>query len=228
MLTKRLAQYHSPFSGTVYVTETFGRREVVTCDRQGNRFTQSGSVVAKIWLPVLTRILKSMEQPAVLLFGLGGATLVDCIRSLRPKSAIDVVEIDPVMLDIAVTYFDFDPSEVNLYLDDARFFVSKPKEDSYDLVIIDLFCHEHVPEFTYEKEWVTHVRRILSDGGRIVFNRLLFGKHRQGTREVLDKLKELVYIESVNMVPSRFACSNMLIVCLKDARRTRDSLQGRS
>lgn len=228
MLAKRLAQYHSPFSGTVYVMETFGRRTVVTCDGQGNRFTQSGSVVANIWLPVLKRILKPMEQPIVLLLGLGGATLVDCIKSLRPESTIDVVEIDPVMLTIAVTYFNFNPSKANLYLDDARSFISKPKEDSYDLIIIDLFCHDHVPEFTYEKEWVTHVHRILSDEGRIVFNRLLFGKHRQATREVLDKLKKLLYIESINMFPSRFACSNMLIVCSKDARRARDSLQGRS
>ncbi len=217
MLGKIIERVESPYSGSITVIERFGRRELVTTDAFGNRFSQSGPIVAKLWAPTLKRILKGYQDPLVLMLGLGGGTLIDIIKTYSKTATINVVELDPIMVELATTYFDINPVEVSIFLDDARDFVFLPKAESFEVICVDLFCHEYVPSFLEDRAWLTQLRRILAPHGTIVVNRLLYGKHKQMSRVYIDKLRGVFYIREVNRLPSRFAASNVLIVCSKHA-----------
>lgn len=212
-LSKVLAEVSSPVSGTIRVVERFGRRQIVTRDKLGIEFTQSGAIVGQIWESVIKFHLKKVTTPRVLLMGLGGGTLVDLISSFKPEAAIDVVELDSIMLTLATEFFDLDPMTVNIYVDSAETFVRQLKNEAYDLICVDLFCHSAVPGFIENENWLRQVRRVLSTHGVVIFNRLAFADFGKPSYEFLNKLRTVFTIEEVVKKPSAFFASNILIVC---------------
>ena len=56
---------------------------------------------------MLTSLLLMPDPQRILVVGLGGGTLPMTLNELYPHAEIDVVEIDPAVLTVAETYFDF-------------------------------------------------------------------------------------------------------------------------
>ena len=81
----------------------------------------------------------------------------------------DIVEIEPRVTDIAEAFFDFDRNKFNLFFEDARTFVSAcPRK--YDLVFVDLFHGDGMPEHLVTKEFFLDVRSCLTERGALVMN----------------------------------------------------------
>jgi spermidine synthase len=109
----------------------------------------------------------------VLIIGLGGGTLPDTLLTLLPQSQIDVVEIDPAVTRVARRYFDL-PTNPRLHIaeEDGRVFVKRAlrEKQEYDLVMLDAFDHEYIPEHLLTREFLTEVKSILTPEGVLAAN----------------------------------------------------------
>jgi spermidine synthase len=109
----------------------------------------------------------------VLIIGLGGGSIPTALRELLPNSQIDVVEIDPAVTRVAKKYFGFkDGPKLKVFEMDGRQYVKRALRDGtkYDLVMLDAFDHEYIPEHLLTKEFLTEVKSLLTPTGVVVGN----------------------------------------------------------
>ena len=105
-----------------------------------------------------------------LVLGLGVGVLPQQLSSKGFK--IDAVDIDPIILDIAKNFFKYEPKNTSFFFEDARTYVKKCKK-KYDLIIIDLFFADGVPEHLTTKEFYKNINNCLNDNGIILSNSLM-------------------------------------------------------
>ncbi|HEY4366582.1 MAG TPA: fused MFS/spermidine synthase [Steroidobacteraceae bacterium] len=102
---------------------------------------------------------------SILIVGLGGGSLPRALLQLLPEARIDVAEIDPAVVSVARKYFDLptDP-RLNIIEADGRVFVKRALREQrhYDLIMLDAFDHEYIPEHLLTKEFLTEVRSLLT------------------------------------------------------------------
>ena len=113
------------------------------------------------------------EPRTILVIGLGGGTLPRALQRLLPQTSIDVVEIDPAVVRVARQYFDFAAAErVRIVEMDGRVYVKRAlREDKrYDLVMLDAFDHEYIPEHLLTEEFLREVKTVLAPGGVLAAN----------------------------------------------------------
>ncbi len=109
----------------------------------------------------------------ILVIGLGGGTLPRTLARLLPDADIDVVEIDPAVVDVAQEYFGFRPDQrIHLTVQDGRAFVRAALRGSkrYDLIMLDAYEHQYIPEHMLTREFLTEVRSLLTPGGIVAAN----------------------------------------------------------
>jgi spermidine synthase len=109
----------------------------------------------------------------VLIIGLGGGTLPGALQKVLPDAVIDAVEIDPAVVRVAAKYFGFVPGrQTGVFEEDGRVFVKRMRKQRvrYDLVLLDAFDHEYIPEHLLTREFLLEVRGLLSAGGVLAAN----------------------------------------------------------
>jgi spermidine synthase len=105
-----------------------------------------------------------------LVIGLGGGSVVKRYWRDYPEMWLDVVELDPEIVDVAYTYFALPRDErIRVFVDDGRRFLDTTNE-TYDIVIIDAFDEDQVPRQLTTDEFLREVRDHLSPGGVIAYN----------------------------------------------------------
>ncbi len=113
-------------------------------------------------------------QPrSILIVGLGGGTLPRILTKILPEAGIDVVEIDPAVVRVAQQYFDFTPSErVRVIEADGRVYVKRAirEKRQYDLIMLDAFDHEYIPEHLLTQEFLREVQTLLAPGAVLAAN----------------------------------------------------------
>jgi spermidine synthase len=110
---------------------------------------------------------------SVLIVGLGGGTLPRALAEVLPQARIDVVEIDPAVVRVARQYFNFRENErVRLHTADGRVFVKRALREQrrYDLVMLDAFDHEYIPEHLLTREFIAEVKALLAPAGVLAAN----------------------------------------------------------
>jgi spermidine synthase len=115
-----------------------------------------------------------VEQPqSILIIGLGGGILSNTFHHLFPEARIDNVEIDPAVITVAKNYFNFtENKQVHAVAKDGRIFIKRAalKKRQYDLVILDAFNGDYIPEHLMTREFLIEVRSILSPNGVMAAN----------------------------------------------------------
>jgi spermidine synthase len=110
------------------------------------------------------------EPKKILMLGLGGGSLSTYLGRFMPDVAIDVVEIDRRVIDVAKTYFGIRESERVRYLDaDGRVFLNRNRQ-LYDLILLDAYRGGFVPFHLLTKEFYTLVKQRLAPGGAVASN----------------------------------------------------------
>jgi spermidine synthase len=113
-------------------------------------------------------------QPhSILVIGLGGGTLPRTLEQLLPDADIDVVEIDPAVVGVAQQYFGFRPdARIHLTVQDGRAYVRQALRGSkrYELIMLDAYEHQYIPEHMLTREFLTEVRALLQPGGVVAAN----------------------------------------------------------
>ncbi|CAM4391158.1 Polyamine aminopropyltransferase [Bordetella tumbae] len=109
----------------------------------------------------------------ILIVGLGGATLQKTLAALLPDATIDTVEIDPAVARVAEGYFDYRPGpRQRLFVEDGRAYIENAHRtgQQYDMVMLDAFDVDYVPEHLMTVEFLEHVKGILAKDGIVVAN----------------------------------------------------------
>ncbi len=122
---------------------------------------------------MMTSLYVNPAPKRILIIGLGGASLQNALARALPDTAIDSVEIDPAVGTVAQRYFGYQPdSRQRLFLEDGRAYVERAHQEGiqYDMVMLDAFDVDYVPEHLMTLEFLQHVRAILAPGGVVVAN----------------------------------------------------------
>ena len=122
---------------------------------------------------VMTSLLLNPEPERILVLGLGGGTLPLALNELLSEAEVDVVEIDPAVVRVAREFFDFAPNDkVDVFAQDGRVFVKRAahRDQKYDLIILDAFNGEYIPEHLMTREFLLEVQSLLAPEAVLVAN----------------------------------------------------------
>ena len=109
----------------------------------------------------------------ILIVGLGGGVLPTALSRMFPDAGIDVVEIDPAVVKVARQFFGFNPKpNVRVFEEDGRVFVKRAGKSSqrYELIMLDAFDHEYIPEHLLTREFLLEVKTLLTADGVLAAN----------------------------------------------------------
>ncbi len=114
----------------------------------------------------------------VLIIGLGGGALPRAISRYIPDAEIDVVDIDPDVVEVAERFFNFTSGErIKVHIGDGRAFIQNMAHDAsakmYDLVILDAFNSSAIPGHLTTIEFLQELSQILHPKGVVAANVLV-------------------------------------------------------
>ena len=110
------------------------------------------------------------EIENVLFIGGGGFSGPKKFLEDYPEISVDVVEIDPQVVDIAENYFDLkDDSRLNVFVEDGRMFLSRT-EMLYDLIVLDAYSKTYAPFHLLTLEFLESIDEHLKPNGVLVSN----------------------------------------------------------
>lgn len=114
---------------------------------------------------------KSIHPATALTLGMGAGCVPHELKRLFPSLEQHAVEIDPVVVDLYHTYFPQVPDLV-IHTDDATHFLQRDPQ-TYDLIIVDLYCDLNVPAEFHAAEFIQSLASHCSPGGMVVFNQVV-------------------------------------------------------
>ena len=117
------------------------------------------------------------EQKKVLIVGLGGGSMVHFLKQSDPALKIDVVEIDPKIIDIADKQFEIrSEGNVKIICQDAFKYLADTNE-KYDVIYMDAFLKPSrdtdpngVPLALKTQHFYQQIEQKLAPDGLVVFN----------------------------------------------------------
>jgi spermidine synthase len=122
---------------------------------------------------MLAGLYLNPQPKRILIIGLGGATIPTALQALAPNAQLDVVELDGAVDRVARTYFGFKPAaRTKVSVEDGRVFVKRAGRAgaSYDLVMLDAFESDYIPEHMLTREFLQEVKAIMAPRGVLVAN----------------------------------------------------------
>jgi spermidine synthase len=130
----------------------------------GNTYTDSFHL-AKLIRPEIKRVL---------FIGLGGGTGAKQFCHDYPEVQVDVVEVDPMVVDVAQRFFGVQPNDrLRIHTLDGRMFI-KQSVERWDLIIIDAYTTNRygdtIPPHLATREFFSDVASHLAAGGILHFH----------------------------------------------------------
>jgi spermidine synthase len=143
---------------------------------------------------------KIQEMQSILILGVAGGSVVKTlVNEIQYIGKITGIEIDDEITAIANQFFKL--NEIANYIPisaDAKVYVQNCKEQ-YDLIILDIFQDATMPDFLFEKTFVSNIQQLLQTNGFILFNTMNLDK------DGVDKNKQFIsYFETSNYTVKEF------------------------
>jgi spermidine synthase len=185
---------------------------------------------AHAYVTLSQRLLEPVIDDVESMLVLGGAalSLPVAFQQGRPEMRITVVEIDPVVTDLASQYFAYGEGSypnIEVVHEDARVFL-RSSEEQFDLLYLDVFDHLlTVPWTLVTSDALTDMASRLSPGGLFVANVLSplagpgigFLEHFRATlEETFGDVR--IYLTDAEMDP--IVTQNLVVVASRDAGGT--------
>ena len=118
-------------------------------------------------------LIANPEPRKMLMIGLGGGTIATTLMELYPDLKMDLVEVDEAVVKVAQQFFYFKPdNNVNVVILDGRVFVRRALKSNqkYDLIILDAYNGDYIPEHLMTREFLTDVMSLLTPKGIAIAN----------------------------------------------------------
>ncbi|MBL4911320.1 MAG: fused MFS/spermidine synthase [Alteromonadaceae bacterium] len=122
---------------------------------------------------LLSALLLNSAPKSIVVIGLGGGTLSNTLHQLLPDANITNVELDGAVTKVARQYFDyFENQQIKTITQDGRIFVKRAtlKKQRYDLIILDAFNGDYIPEHLMTVEFLQEIKQILTNDGVLAAN----------------------------------------------------------
>ncbi|OYX43452.1 hypothetical protein B7Y94_01270 [Candidatus Saccharibacteria bacterium 32-49-12] len=137
-------------------------------------------------------IIESIRPKKVLVIGGSACMLPIAAFNRLPDITIDIVELDPLLGDLAYQYFDAprdDAFKIH-FGDGLKFLRKKPRQ--YDMIIIDAFLGFTIPPHLYDEAAMRTYSQNLSKTGVVAMNFIgeLTGSQSGLTREVVASFRD--------------------------------------
>jgi spermidine synthase len=118
-----------------------------------------------IWNPDIKRVLMA---------GLGGGSTPRAFQHYYTNTAVDIVELDPAVVEVAKTYFHLvETPKLQVHTNDARQYM-RLSTNTYDLILMDAYATgpfgSEIPASLTTKEFFTIANKRLSTNGILAYN----------------------------------------------------------
>jgi len=205
---KVIERVKSPINGEIEVVRSFGFGTYI----QVEGLTQSGGLINTIWRASLKRVKgeRTMIENCLIL-GLGGGSVAGLVTKAWPDVKITGVDLDKKMVDLGKKYLGLS-DDVKVEIEDAQEYVKKIRREGrkYDLILVDVYIGYDYPEKFESQEFVESVKKILTNNGIAVFNRLYFDEKRSQAVKFGNKLEGI--FGNLKVV---YPQANIMFICSK-------------
>lgn len=115
-------------------------------------------------------LVNDLKPKSILLIGGGAFTFPKAVVERYPGVEIDIVELDPGLVEIAKQYFNFKPTpKTGVFSGDGREFLNQT-DKKYDLILVDAFVHATIPEDLRDIEAIQGYHDHLNTAGLVAIN----------------------------------------------------------
>jgi spermidine synthase len=174
---------------------------------------------------MMSGLLVNPAPKRILVVGMGGGTLPLALAALLPDSHIDIVEIDSAVVRMAREYFGFASGpRLRVVVQDARVYGKRAalRGERYDLILLDAFTADYIPEHLMTAEYLAETRALLTDDGVLTAN--TFGISRLYDHE--STTYESIFGPFLNL--KTWNSANRIIVAAKAALPSKLELEARA
>lgn len=133
--------------------------------------------------PYFNKSYNPAELQRVAVIGLAAGTVPRQLTTIYGPITIDGVEIDPRIAEVGQQYFDMTLPNLNVILQDGRYFM-RTTDERYDLIGIDAYHQPYIPAQLTTVEFFQEAYDHLNDRGVVLLNA---GRSENDTR-LLDAL----------------------------------------
>ncbi|MDR2459735.1 MAG: fused MFS/spermidine synthase [Deltaproteobacteria bacterium] len=120
---------------------------------------------------MLLALALCQKNKNILLVGLGGGFIPSLFQKYLPEHKLTVVEVDPLISEIASIYFYFNPGKnVELVIADGKEHLKSKKVESFDQIWMDAFSGDYIPQHLASEDFFILCHERLVEGGLLVQN----------------------------------------------------------
>jgi spermidine synthase len=216
---KVIYETQSKYNGNIQVVQVGSTRKIKVDGVEQSVNHTSESSKRLVW-GRMAEVLKEEEPELknILLLGLGGGTVAHLISEKFKDIELVSVEIDQKMVDVAREYFDLDniPNH-RIIVDDALRVVVEP--ETYNLhpgyfqaLYVDIFIGEKYPDLGSSGNFIAAVKRMVTSGGLVIFNRIYITEHQDDVNIFVDSLSN--YFSKVKcVIVAGHTNSDNILIC---------------
>ena len=163
----------------IVVTEKAGKRCLVFSVKRQERnqtcvdINDPQHIVFAYVRMIFAGLLVNPEPTRGLMIGMGGGTISSVLTSIYPDLTMDLVEVDTAVVKVATDYFGFIKTpQIDVHVTDGRVFARRAlrRKEKYDLIILDAFTGEYIPEHLMTVEFLENIKSLLAPGGIVIAN----------------------------------------------------------
>lgn len=167
----------------IYFQDGITQNTVAGDGRSLSMYTYALEALARAYSPEMRRAL---------VLGMGAGIVP--MRLADRGVAVTAVDIDPASARAATEVFGFRPDRVAMVIEDARTYLRRC-DGGQDIVIVDLFHGDGVPDYLITRDFFRDLRRCLGPRGVAVFNTFADLQHPRPYAHFLATLRaELPYV----------------------------------
>jgi len=195
----------------IRIRERDGVRSLHFVDDEGREqqqsaidLTEPGELQLRYTRTLFASLLFQEPQERVLIVGLGGGGMVRFLEEAFPETRIEVVEIDPEVIDVAETYFGTEEGPRTVIHEADAFEFFRDTHGPYDAIYLDAFLRppedsglKRVTRRLKTASFLEKVRGQLEPGGLVAFNLVRSDPSTPADLEVIRDVFPSVYLFDV-------------------------------
>ncbi len=172
------------------------------------------------WVPATYLIQPEIRRAA--LIGVGSASVGSYLLNTDPDLHIDQIDVDQAVIDLAIEYFQAQPSDHNrFHVADGRRFLAERESERWDLIYLDTYIGHSIPFHLSTLEFFRLVKSRLAPGGAVGMNFIgaLDSPFGSGMLKTMNEVFRFIYI-----VPIDRSSNYLLIATSKGPRLSREDV----
>ncbi len=157
--------------------------------------------------------IETLEIKNVLILGFGAGDVVEMLlEKYKFNCSITGIEKDHVVIELAMKYFNIKRFQNLKLLNEDAFTYVQSSQESFDMIIIDLFVDDKVPKKFDQDDFLNNINKLKASKGIVFFNRPFYDEATQKqSLEVAKKMNQIIGNTSLNKIKS-YGIENCVLV----------------